>query len=186
MKFIGLDLSLAETGFAVFEDGKSINRGIINASIKGTARLIIIADEIIRQVDLHNPICIAIEGVAYQSYTAVDTAELHGSVRSALHRAGYQELLHVAPVTLKKFATGNARAHKSDIKLELFKRWKIEERNDNKADAYILSRMAAVHRGILGAETKAQGEAIVSARRTTDKKEGRIARFKKKKKEKAA
>jgi len=178
---MGIDLSLRETGFAVLEDGKSVERAVISAQSLGTARLILIEDEVVRHVDLHRPDQIAIEAVAYGSMTAVDSAELHGTVRTALYRLGHKDIIYVAPPTLKKFATGSGRAQKSDIKLELLKRWKITERNDNKADAYVLARIAGIWCGSLEPENKQQRECMASIRTTTDKKEGRIPRFKKRK-----
>ena len=181
MNTMGLDLALTETGYAVLHDGGVNTRGIIKTDKRGTDRIVFITDEVLRHVEHHAPTAIAIEAVAYNSSTAVMTAELHGSVRTMLWRAGYRELLHVAPATLKKFATGDGRAQKSDLKLELYKRWKIDERNDNKADAYVLSRMAAVHRGFLKPDTKEQMKSIKVARNTTDLKEGRIVKARKKK-----
>lgn len=46
------------------------------------------------------------------------------------------------PTAVKKFATGSGAAKKNEILLQVYKRWGVEYKDDNLADAYTLARIA--------------------------------------------
>lgn len=55
----------------------------------------------------------------------------------------------VPPTSLKKFVTGAGNAAKDNVLLGVYKKWGQEYKDNNKADAYGLARMAeALHTGV--------------------------------------
>lgn len=50
--------------------------------------------------------------------------------------------LQIAPMSLKKFATGKGNSKKQEVLMQIYKRWGLEFNDDNAADAYTLGRMA--------------------------------------------
>jgi Holliday junction resolvasome RuvABC endonuclease subunit len=71
---------------------------------------------------------------------------VQGVVRLALLRQGVPYVTVVA-ATLKKYATGNGGANKSDMRMALYQRAGIDERNDNKVDAWWLRHAGLDHFG---------------------------------------
>ena len=49
----------------------------------------------------------------------------------------------VSPTSLKKFVLGKGVGEKSDMKIQVFKRWGVEFSDDNECDAYGLAQVAA-------------------------------------------
>jgi Holliday junction resolvasome RuvABC endonuclease subunit len=49
----------------------------------------------------------------------------------------------VAPTQVKQFAASSGSAKKEDMKLNVYKRWGVEFKTNDEADAYVLARIAA-------------------------------------------
>lgn len=59
-----------------------------------------------------------------------------------IHRkVGYPST--VSPTSLKKFALGKGVGEKSDMKMQVLKRWGAEFSDDNECDAFVLAQVAA-------------------------------------------
>lgn len=74
------------------------------------------------------------------------TGMAQGVIRLALIRAGVPYVT-VPAATLKKFATGRGNATKPDLRVELLKRAGLDERDDNKVDAWWLRAIGMEHLG---------------------------------------
>lgn len=69
-------------------------------------------------------------------------------------------IIEVAPLTLKKFATGKGKGGKNEIMRDVYKHWGVEFSNDDETDAYVLYRIGLCLNGYCQAETKAQAEVV--------------------------
>lgn len=136
---VGLDLSLAETGYALDGEHGTI---VTKATDKLEERL-----EQIRKAVMVDTVkagdLVVIEDFVTHSPAASKLGMVHGVVRCALHRYGIQFAL-VPPATLKKFATGKGNATKADMRMALYKRFGHDLKNDNEVDAVWL-RLAGLH-----------------------------------------
>lgn len=132
MRVLGLDLSLTSSGVAM-PDGTLTT--IRTTRSDGDRRLVVIADEIAQTlsgVDLA-----VVEDLPTHAHGAGITGMVHGAVRTELIRAGVPYLL-VPAATLKVFATGKGNATKPDMRMALYQRMEIDERDDNCVDAWWL------------------------------------------------
>jgi crossover junction endodeoxyribonuclease RuvC len=139
-RLVGLDLSLAKTGFAAL-DGTTI-------TVRPPARLehyhrhAYITETVLRLVGALNPDVVIVEGYAPHMPGAIATirsAEVGGIVRTELTRRRV-DFLDVAPSTLKRWATGNGNASKAAMigrAVELGARL-TNDKADDEADAYLL------------------------------------------------
>lgn len=146
--FIGLDLSLTGTGFA-FKRGSVVTLDTIKTVPKDFAndldRLIHIRDSILGQLH-HSTALICIEDFftpqnSFQIGAAISLAMLGTAVRLALHERQIPFVI-VSPPQVKKFVTGKGVGQKSMILKEVYKRWGIEAKDDNQADACVLAHIA--------------------------------------------
>lgn len=138
---LGIDPSLTATAIA---DAHGI--GVYGGEAKyGDDRLVTISDAVERHLDNHigqlearyDEILAVMEDLPKHAHAAGITGMVQGVIRLALRRAGVSYAL-VIPSTLKAYATGRGHADKPDMRMELFKRTGIDERNDNKVDAWWL------------------------------------------------
>ena len=90
-----------------------------------------------------------IEGYAYANqHTLVTLVEVGTMLRYMLHKEAMKSFFApytvIPPTVLKKFVTGKGNARKDSMRLELFKRWRLEAPTDNEVDALALALFGAV------------------------------------------
>jgi len=145
---VGLDMSLSATGFCL-KRGCSISIETIKTTPRtcpnDLARLRYIVDKVMERIpsDVH---MICIEDVFTpqmrgQTGAAIELAKLAGIIRLALYEAGYPFYV-VSPSQIKKYVTGKGTAQKSIIIREVYKRWGIDAKDDNQADACAMAHVA--------------------------------------------
>ena len=144
--FLGIDASLGATGISLInEDYKVVELDILSTPTRGVERLyhleikfLSILDKYKKQISLA-----IIEGGAYREEGRIyDLGMWAGIIQLNLFKSGI-DCITVAPLQLKKYVTGRGKSEgKQIIMLDIFKHWKEEIRDDNKADAYVLSRIA--------------------------------------------
>jgi len=145
---VGLDMSLTGTGFCL-KRGTSITVETIKTDTKtcpdDLARLKYIVGEVIRRIPQGTSmICIEdffTPANAFQIGSAIKLAMLGAAIRLALYDAKLPFYI-VAPSQIKKFVTGSGAAQKSIIVREVFKRYGLEVKDDNQADACTLAHIA--------------------------------------------
>lgn len=162
MLYIGLDPSLTGTGIVCLdESGKIKDQKLIKTLSNDLIedRLILIIDSImefiekcaVRTTDGYDHVLnIMMEGLSFgaKGNAVMQMAGLHYCIRIFLKKESTYEYsfinsYHVAPpTTLKKFVTGKGNSKKELILLEVYKRWGIEFKNNNLADAFVLAKMA--------------------------------------------
>lgn len=142
--FIGLDLSLRETGFANLYRGR-IKTQVLKTKLLGNPRLDHLEETIMNLLTEANPTGVAIEGYAFSRGLhgrVFNIGELGGVIRLAIYRAGIP-MIDVPPTVLKKFVTGKGNAKKTAMVEKVSQLW-YETDNDNIADAVALAKVASV------------------------------------------
>lgn len=96
---------------------------------------------------------VAMEGyAAARKFGREEAGELGAAVKRAVRAALESPVCYptiVPPTSLKKYVTGAGNAAKDNMLLGVFKKWGVEYRDNNSADAYGLARMAeALHTGV--------------------------------------
>jgi len=145
---VGLDMSLTGTGFALKEGAKITLETIKTTTSTCTddlARLKHIVSEVMKRIPQNvNMICIEdffTPANAFQIGAAIKLAMLGAVIRLALYDAKFPFYI-VAPSQIKKFVTGSGASQKSIIIREVFKRWGLDCKDDNQADACTLAHIA--------------------------------------------
>lgn len=149
--FLGLDLSLTATGCSVFHHKSGVASDYtttLSSPHKGPQRLSDFASQLEDVKDAilaHTPaekVLVCIENYAFSRFgKIVHLGELGGVVKYILFSSGISNIIVFPPTTLKKFATGKGVGEKGLIMTAVLKRWQIDSKNNNEADAYVLSRM---------------------------------------------
>ena len=151
---MGIDPSLNSTGISLLRTDRKTGE-IVTADTKALTHLMDIprADKLDRiytyictTVREYRPEVICVEDYAYGARNGRETSgEVRGVISLALLHAKAPVPLLVAPTQLKHFATGSAKADKSQIRLAVYKRWEFEAPSDDEIDAFILSHIALAH-----------------------------------------
>jgi len=144
--FVGMDPSY--NGFAIVvidKDANVIEQKLINSdSEKEIEERIIELEDAFKFIP--NIIClhtVCVEGPSYSSNGAfqLQMGALHFYLRVFLfkHKINYKI---ISPGTLKKFVADTGNAKKELMLLNVYKKWGVEFKDNNLADAYGLARMA--------------------------------------------
>jgi len=152
MVTVGLDLSLAKTGFAIVDsDDVLIDAGIIKSKPVGdkpvdeTRRIVKIAEEIMETIDRNlpdnAPDLVLIEGLAFMARNTTALVQLAGLnylTRILLEEFEWPFVI-VAPSSLKKFITQKGNADKNVMMMTVYRDYGHEFMDDNICDAYSLA-----------------------------------------------
>lgn len=143
--FLGLDLSLRETGFTIINnDYEVVVAKTLSVPQKGTERLFFLESLLTGSIPYEGINLVCIESPAY----GIEAGQLHslgkwaGIVELHLWKTGLK-FLYAAPSQVKKYASGSGKNVTKDlVLLDVYKNFGEEFRNNNIADAYVLSRIA--------------------------------------------
>ena len=145
-RIYGIDPSLTGTGLATDEGTLTLTSRPDDNSVAGRAHRI---NDLVGRILAHIPdvdyggCLVVIEGPAYAQQAQSGVHLRAGlwwllAVRLTLHG---HVVVEVTPSTLKKFATGRGNATKPDMRMALFQRAGIDERDDNRVDAWWLRQI---------------------------------------------
>jgi len=145
---VGIDLSMASTGYCV-KRGSVMSVGTIKTKKQDFAndldRLKYIRDAVLAQVPADvDMICIEdffTPSNRGQTGAAIMLAMLGTLVRVELYDRGYPFFVPV-PMQIKKFVTGKGNVQKNIVVREVYKRWGIDAKDDNQADACGMAHLA--------------------------------------------
>lgn len=157
MLTIGLDLSLAKTGYSVVKNGQVLASGLIKSKPTGTdikaelERLLHIVSEISAIIDDYSDEVdiVAIENLAFMARNTTALTQLAGLsylVREMLYNKGINFLM-VAPTSLKKFITQKGNSDKSLMMMTVYKDYGFESLDDNVCDSFALAVLSAAVMG---------------------------------------
>lgn len=146
--YVGLDLSLQATGFCL-RMGSSIIVETVKTNPRtcpnDLARLRHISNEVMTRIPKDvKMICVEdffTPQNPFQIGAAISLAMLGATIRLALYEAGFPFYV-VTASQIKKFATGKGIGQKSIVVREVYKRWGLDTKDDNQADAAVLAFMA--------------------------------------------
>jgi Holliday junction resolvasome RuvABC endonuclease subunit len=137
-RVLALDLSISATGIAT-PAGSLLT---VRPSGTGDRRLVAIRDQV-RQFTVTRPDIAVLEDLptGVRNAAAGALGMLHGVIRSDLLDRGVPYLT-VPPATLKVYATGRGNAPKPDLRMDLYKRTRLDVADDNQVDAAWLRLLA--------------------------------------------
>lgn len=154
--FLGLDVSLTSTGVTALDaDNKYIIDSMKTTPKDGShlerhhkiltllmTHLSWIKANVSDKVDIWG----VVEGYAYgkdpkRGSQVITLAEIGGLVRYMVWRYTGHPLIVVAPSTLKLFASGHGHAKKEQMLLALYKKYGIEFKTNDEADAFALAQL---------------------------------------------
>jgi Holliday junction resolvasome RuvABC endonuclease subunit len=147
-RVIGLDLSLTGTGIA-YHDGEMTT--VTTKTSDRDSRLLAIewAIHIAIGTEVDGPPVAdlaVIEDLPTHAHGSGITGMVQGVARTVLLKATVPYAL-IPGATLKKYATGRGNATKADMRMALFQRAGIDERDDNRVDAWWLRAAGLEHLG---------------------------------------
>lgn len=145
---IGIDQSLTGFALAVIDSDNPENYyvEVFKSKYSGVQRLDNISEWMDGMIEFYckdTIVDVAMEGTVLASHSALVLGELAATVKLTLYRWWSICPLQVPPMTLKKYATGKGNSKKQEMLMQMYKRWGVEFNDDNAADAYALSRVAA-------------------------------------------
>ena len=142
---VGIDQSYSGFGLAVIGEG-GYYATVTKFESRGVSRLDDVQDHIRHSLDPYYGFIkdVAMEGYAYGSQMANMAGEIGAAVKLVLYQQYGIYPLVIPPTTLKKYMTGKGNAAgKSQIMLQVYKKFGIELLDDNAADAYALAKIAS-------------------------------------------
>ena len=143
--YLGIDPSLTGCAVAVVDEtGKFIDSCRFENKLKGVERLVYIRSRVRQILNTYGKDIemICIEGYARGARNRREEAgELGGILRVMIyeHDLSYTD---IAPSQLKKFATGKGNTQKDHVLLAVYKKWGIEFRTNDEADAFVAAQIA--------------------------------------------
>jgi len=146
---VGLDMSLTSTGFCVIQKDGTIKTDVIKTTPRSAPnkldRLKLICSEVLKRILQNEVDLVCIEDYftpnnKQQVRAAMSLIELGTAMRLALYQMKMPFFI-IAIQQLKKFATGKGNAKKSIIVREVYKKWGLEAKDDNEADACVLAQI---------------------------------------------
>ena len=144
--YLGIDQSYSGFACTLLSTNGTYLTTVFKSEIKGIDRLVEIRKFLKETLDgAKYPIeDIAMEDYAFAGQGRVfHLGELGGMVKLVCRDAGYYPLL-VPPTSLKKYVTGKGTGvPKSQMLLQVYKKWGAEFTDDNAADSYSLARVVS-------------------------------------------
>lgn len=141
---LGVDLSLTATGIIRLDNGKITDRQLIktkpSSTVTGELKRIM---EIKHSIVIKDADLVVIEGLAFMARNTsalIQLSALNYMFRERLFLSGIPFVI-VPPTQLKKFVSGKGNAPKELVMLDVYKRYGISFKDNNEADAYVLSRI---------------------------------------------
>lgn len=130
MNVLGLDLSINATG-AAYPNGDTIT---FPSRATGDRRLFDIRQAVLLALGGFDVEFTVIEDLPTHAKAAGITGMVHGVVRLSLLDQDIPYVL-VPPATVKKYAVGKGNATKADMRMALYTRTGVDQRDDNQVDA---------------------------------------------------
>lgn len=143
---LGLDASLTHTGVLFLDDKFKVRESMtLKSKHKKVARLKDIRDGVTWLIKKHRKdLKLAVmEGYAFNAARfgasrSHSIGEMGGVLKVAMVECSLP-IYMVAPMSLKKFATGHGRGDKNQILLKVYQKYGIELQDDHQTDAWILA-----------------------------------------------
>lgn len=145
--FGGFDLSLTGTGISIIDENYTLlylEKLEAPKGVFGVERLFFLENLLCSILEKYSLKYVCIEGAALgqkDSCRLFDLGEWNGIVKLNLFKKSIP-FITPAPMQLKKYISGSGKnTGKETVILDIYKKWGIEIRENNQADAYVLSRI---------------------------------------------
>jgi crossover junction endodeoxyribonuclease RuvC len=183
--YIGIDPSLTATAIVAIDSaGGFVNAMICKTGTTGPERLVRIrkqAENFIGRYEDQTAL-IGIEHYAMGAKWGREAlGELGGVLRVMMYENG-QQYIEIAPMQLKQFATGKGTAQKDHVLMAAYKKWGLEFKTNDEADAFIAAQVArAIDLVKRGEEVKLTAyeatvvDKIINPVKKSKKKAGKVA-----------
>lgn len=151
--YVGIDQSYSGFAITILDENGGYETTVARFDTRGVERLQEIHDHVTSTIyaaaDNGNVVATAMEGYAFGSQMANTLGELGGVVKLAIYNtyrlhgdARYP--LIVPPTSLKKYVTGKGQGvSKSEIMLQVYKKWGAEFSDDNAADSFAIAKLVS-------------------------------------------
>lgn len=144
MTYIGIDQSYSGFGLVLLQPDGSHEAALKKFDLKKfenpAHRLVAVINWLDDQIDVQAT-AVCMEGYANGAKFGRELAgELGGQVKTYFWTHHQTMPFIVPPTVLKKYVTGKGTAKKNEMLLGVYKRWDVEFKDDNLADAYALAR----------------------------------------------
>jgi Holliday junction resolvasome RuvABC endonuclease subunit len=151
--YVGIDQSYSGFAITILDENGGYETTVARFDTRGVERLQEIHDHVTSTIyaaaDNGNVVATAMEGYAFGSQMANTLGELGGVVKLAIYNtyrlngdARYP--LIVPPTSLKKYVTGKGQGvSKSEIMLQVYKKWGAEFSDDNAADSFAIAKIVS-------------------------------------------
>jgi len=145
---VGLDMSLTSSGFCK-KEGANLSLETIKTTPKTCPNDLLrfkhIIDETLKRIP-ENVSLVCVEDfftphISAHIGAAIKLIGLGTALRIEMNERGIPFVV-VTPTQIKKFATGKGNSPKNLIVREVFKKWGVEAKDDNQADASVLAYIA--------------------------------------------
>lgn len=159
---LGIDLSLTGTGLVAVEGNElHFSERFEPKAKSGPERLEEIHNKVSGMIAVTVPKLICLEGYSFGSKGrgVFQTGELGGVIRVLLHKRGIP-WIEIPPSQVKKFAAGMGNCGKDIVLQQVYKRWGMEFKTSDEADAFVLAKIGTILLGHEEKLTKKQEEVI--------------------------
>lgn len=142
--FLGCDLSLTGSGLVVIDANyKIIDSTLLSTPLTGVERLAFLKKKFVDFISNYKITQAAVEGGAYNEIGRIYQIGQWAGVAHLILFENNISFFEVPPLRVKKYVSGQGRkVTKQLVILDVYKQFKEEIRDDNIADAYVLSRIA--------------------------------------------
>ena len=157
---LGLDISIANTGYCIGVDDIPFKTGLVQTKAKQYSEQKVL-DDVHRVEFIFNELkqlissrvngkpidVIVLEGYAMSARNTsslTTLCEIGGLVKNYLKSREIPFII-APPTVVKKFATSKGNCKKDVVMKEVYKRWNFDTDNDNIADAYVLMQIGRAH-----------------------------------------
>lgn len=142
MRSCGIDAATC-TGLALVGEDEDRGKTLYLPDERGFQRLQLIADDVMRTLDIWRPELVAVEGYAYvrNIHAFITLVEIGTTIRSVLYRLNLP-WIEVPPTVLKKWTTGKGNATKDQMAAAVKARWQYHSPSHDIVDAFALAQMA--------------------------------------------
>jgi hypothetical protein len=137
LKIAGLDLSITATGICDVNGVTSTHGGDAKLGDRRLCKIRSAVESVVLGADV-----VMIEDLPRGGMGGATTGMVQGVARELLTGLGIPYIL-IIPSKLKVYATSKGTATKSDMRMSLFQRFGIDERDDNRADAWWLRALGS-------------------------------------------
>jgi len=137
INILSIDQSISSTAICVNGDIKTIKT---SSSLHTFQRIKVIIDKIKEIIDSNKINCVSMEQYAFNMKNTSSLSvlmELGGNLKMLFYENGLEPII-ISPKRWKKMILGNSSIDKNLILLEIYKRFGIECKNDDEADAYAM------------------------------------------------